>query len=155
MWELRRLTTLWAFTHCYRDSFTLPYLHYVSPAEINPFPKTEAFREVSRQKKWADAVLADTPVKVALLGEIEARVKPVKCIRLFSDGQWKSRTPKLKKNVQRVDVSEEDDESFCTECAKAPTKLFQCITVKPVLTESQGSRTFSAEARFPFNQGIL
>jgi hypothetical protein len=22
MWELRRLTTLWAFTTCYRDSFT-------------------------------------------------------------------------------------------------------------------------------------
>jgi hypothetical protein len=25
MWEPRRLTTLWAFTACYRDSFTLPY----------------------------------------------------------------------------------------------------------------------------------
>jgi hypothetical protein len=24
MWEPRRLTTLWAFTACYRDSFTLP-----------------------------------------------------------------------------------------------------------------------------------
>jgi hypothetical protein len=26
MWEPRRLTTLWAFTACYRDSFTLFYL---------------------------------------------------------------------------------------------------------------------------------
>jgi hypothetical protein len=26
MWEPRRLTTLWASTACYRDSFTLPYL---------------------------------------------------------------------------------------------------------------------------------
>jgi hypothetical protein len=25
MWEPRRLTTLWAFMACYRDSFTLPY----------------------------------------------------------------------------------------------------------------------------------
>jgi hypothetical protein len=25
MWEPRRLTTLWAFTGCYRDSFTLPF----------------------------------------------------------------------------------------------------------------------------------
>jgi hypothetical protein len=28
MWEPRRLTTLWAFTACYRDSFTLPYQLY-------------------------------------------------------------------------------------------------------------------------------
>jgi hypothetical protein len=26
MWEGRLLTTLWAFTACYRDSFTLPSL---------------------------------------------------------------------------------------------------------------------------------
>jgi hypothetical protein len=26
MWDPRRLTTLWASTACYRDSFTLPYL---------------------------------------------------------------------------------------------------------------------------------
>jgi hypothetical protein len=26
MWEPRRLTTLWASTACYRDSFTLPQL---------------------------------------------------------------------------------------------------------------------------------
>jgi hypothetical protein len=25
MWEPRRLTTLWDFTACYRDSFTLPF----------------------------------------------------------------------------------------------------------------------------------
>jgi hypothetical protein len=25
MWEPRRLTTLWAFTACYRDSFTFLY----------------------------------------------------------------------------------------------------------------------------------
>jgi hypothetical protein len=25
MWEPRRLATLWAFTACYRASFTLPY----------------------------------------------------------------------------------------------------------------------------------
>jgi hypothetical protein len=27
MWEPRRLTTLWAFTACYKDSFTLIALH--------------------------------------------------------------------------------------------------------------------------------
>jgi hypothetical protein len=26
-WEPRRLTTLWAFTACYRDSFTSPFQH--------------------------------------------------------------------------------------------------------------------------------
>jgi hypothetical protein len=26
MWEPQRLTTLWAFTACYRDSFTLTYI---------------------------------------------------------------------------------------------------------------------------------
>jgi hypothetical protein len=26
MWDPQRLTTLWASTACYRDSFTLPYL---------------------------------------------------------------------------------------------------------------------------------
>jgi hypothetical protein len=26
IWELRRLTTLWAFRACYRDSFTFTYL---------------------------------------------------------------------------------------------------------------------------------
>jgi hypothetical protein len=26
MWEPRLLTTLWAFTACYKDSFTLPFL---------------------------------------------------------------------------------------------------------------------------------
>jgi hypothetical protein len=31
MWEPRRLATLWAFTACYRDSFTLPLpLFYIS-----------------------------------------------------------------------------------------------------------------------------
>jgi hypothetical protein len=25
MWDPRRLTTLWAFTACYRDSFALPF----------------------------------------------------------------------------------------------------------------------------------
>jgi hypothetical protein len=27
MWEPQHLTTLWASTACYRDSFILPYLH--------------------------------------------------------------------------------------------------------------------------------
>jgi hypothetical protein len=36
MWERRRLTTLWAFTACYRDSFTLRYLlHWlIGPNEL-------------------------------------------------------------------------------------------------------------------------
>jgi hypothetical protein len=84
-------------------------LRHVSPTEINPFPKVAALREISKQKTWADADLTDTPVKVALLGEGEARVKPIKYIRSFSDRQGKSRKPKLKKGVRRVDVSEEEN----------------------------------------------
>jgi hypothetical protein len=36
MWEPRRLTTVWAFTACYRDSFTLPeeYVTCVHEEEI-------------------------------------------------------------------------------------------------------------------------
>jgi hypothetical protein len=29
MWEPRRLTTLWAFAACYRDSFTFTFLYYI------------------------------------------------------------------------------------------------------------------------------
>jgi hypothetical protein len=39
MWELRRLTTLWAFTACYRDSFTfllLPYCHVCQVVFFSP-----------------------------------------------------------------------------------------------------------------------
>jgi hypothetical protein len=32
-------------------------------------------------------VLADTPVKIALEAEVEARIKPVTCKRLFSGSQ--------------------------------------------------------------------
>jgi hypothetical protein len=39
------------------------------------------------QKTKASAVLADTPEKVALEAEGEARAKPVKCNKLFSDTQ--------------------------------------------------------------------
>jgi hypothetical protein len=33
MWERRRLTTLWAFTACYRDSFTF-ICAFVGPQEL-------------------------------------------------------------------------------------------------------------------------
>jgi hypothetical protein len=36
MWEPRRLTTLWAFTACYRDSFTLPYPINTSCSYFSP-----------------------------------------------------------------------------------------------------------------------
>jgi hypothetical protein len=40
MWEPRRLTTLWAFTACYRDSFT--FLQIEIRAEVKvPFGKFE------------------------------------------------------------------------------------------------------------------
>jgi hypothetical protein len=42
MWEHRRLTTLWAFTACYRDTFTFTFL----PGAITP--------EVKRQRREAD-----------------------------------------------------------------------------------------------------
>jgi hypothetical protein len=38
MWEPRRLTTLWAFMGCYRDSFTFTYLiFYLTNININIF----------------------------------------------------------------------------------------------------------------------
>jgi hypothetical protein len=37
MWEPRRLTTLWASTACYRDSFPLPLLRMFSPYEVLVF----------------------------------------------------------------------------------------------------------------------
>jgi hypothetical protein len=40
------------------------------------------------------AALADTPVKVALEAEVEARAKRVNCNRLFIDSQENSRKPK-------------------------------------------------------------
>jgi hypothetical protein len=44
MWEPRRLTTLWAFTVCYRDSFTftLPFIYFQSNLLFGQWtPKTE------------------------------------------------------------------------------------------------------------------
>jgi hypothetical protein len=40
------------------------------------------------------AVLSDSPIEVALEAEVKARPKPVKCNRLFSDSQEKSRKTK-------------------------------------------------------------
>jgi hypothetical protein len=37
VWEPRRLTTLWAFTACYRDSFTFLPTENLSP---NPLPSS-------------------------------------------------------------------------------------------------------------------
>jgi hypothetical protein len=36
MWEPRRLTTLWAYAACYRDSFTLPFYHIVFMCHAHP-----------------------------------------------------------------------------------------------------------------------
>jgi hypothetical protein len=62
-------------------------------------------------KPKVSAVLADTPVKAALEAEVEARSRPVKCKRLFSDSQEKGRKSKLKKNVGRSESSEEEDDN--------------------------------------------
>jgi hypothetical protein len=40
MWELRRLTTLWASTACYRDSFTFT-LHVIISQKIEVFIITD------------------------------------------------------------------------------------------------------------------
>jgi hypothetical protein len=61
----------------------------------------------------ARAILTHNPVKAALEVEVQASAKPVKCNKLFSDIQEKSRTPKqLKKYVRRVGFSEAEDESL-------------------------------------------
>jgi hypothetical protein len=84
---------------------------------MRPFPKAEAPRESRMQKISVGAVLTDTAVKIALEAEVEALAKPVKCNRLLSDSQEKSyKLKQLKMNVQIVELSEEEDESFCIEC---------------------------------------
>jgi hypothetical protein len=68
--------------------------------ENRPFPKAEALEEKRRQNRKENAVLADAPVNVALEAEGGARAKPVKCNRLFSGSQEKSRKRKqLEENV--------------------------------------------------------
>jgi hypothetical protein len=50
-------------------------LYHASPVEIRPLPKAGARREIRRRKTRASAVLTDTPVKVALDAEVEARAR--------------------------------------------------------------------------------
>jgi cytidylate kinase len=65
------------------------------------------------------AFLTDTPVKIALEAEVEARAKRVKYKRSFSGSQDRSiKSKKLKKYVRTVDSSEEEDEHFYIKCAK-------------------------------------
>jgi hypothetical protein len=95
-------------------------LHHVSSVEIRPFPKAEAVKETRKRKPRVSAVLTDTPVKAALEAEVEARSKPIKRNRVFRYSQEKTRKSKqLKKNVRKVESSDEEDdnECFCIECA--------------------------------------
>jgi hypothetical protein len=41
MWEPRRLTTLTAFTACYRDSFAFSYVHILSNSSFTRHPSSE------------------------------------------------------------------------------------------------------------------
>jgi hypothetical protein len=88
-------------------------LRHISPVEIRPFPKAEVLRENRKEKTRVSAVLIDTPIKTALEAEVEARAKPVKCNRLFSDSQERSRKHKqLKEHVRRVDSPEKEENAL-------------------------------------------
>jgi hypothetical protein len=43
MWEPRRLTTLWAYTACYRDSFTIIFVFNSRPTSILALIKVPLF----------------------------------------------------------------------------------------------------------------
>jgi hypothetical protein len=51
MWEPRRLTTLWGFTACYRDSFTLSQKWNSRAQEMNNNKKTKKKRIIKQFKK--------------------------------------------------------------------------------------------------------
>jgi hypothetical protein len=53
MWEPRRLTTLWASTACYRDSFTF-YLIFMRPSSLTIYNKTG----------WSDHILRMNEVRI-------------------------------------------------------------------------------------------
>jgi hypothetical protein len=51
MWEPRRLTTLWAFTACYRESFTITLVYMLITHLINPWLQSasELYRPSDRR----------------------------------------------------------------------------------------------------------
>jgi hypothetical protein len=52
-------------------------VNHICPIEKRPFRKAEALKEKRRQKRKESALLAETPVKVALEAEVGACAKPV------------------------------------------------------------------------------
>jgi hypothetical protein len=50
MWEPRRFTTLWAFTACYRDSFT--FLHYIIIIPKCPYTDKMVARKHNQDSQW-------------------------------------------------------------------------------------------------------
>jgi hypothetical protein len=63
MWELRRLTTLWAFTACYSDSFTFPTCSVI---EVSSLKRPNRSPPISHLRTKTDPV-SETSWSVAFL----------------------------------------------------------------------------------------
>jgi hypothetical protein len=62
MWEPRRLTTLWAFTACYRNSFT--FLPFVQPSNV--FVSHEVFKALPLLMQQSPAFVLEVRVEFPL-----------------------------------------------------------------------------------------
>jgi hypothetical protein len=57
MWDPRCLTTLWVSTTCYRDSFTLLYLHKVTTSlKLTWLPQLCSAHEWITKKRWQGSI---------------------------------------------------------------------------------------------------
>jgi hypothetical protein len=88
MWESRRLTTLWAFTACYRDSFTyfFTFLMYICMPVLT---QTHAYVHYVQRKicndTWLDLYGTDLNSAVPLSGRIwKPQPQPHRTLKLLS-----------------------------------------------------------------------
>jgi hypothetical protein len=88
MWDPQRLTTLWAFTACYRDSFTLLFTLY-SKSVTYMLIRSEIFSSTSLTKLKYDIYFFDTYIHFnGELKHIYNKIRAPRQLSRYSNGLW-------------------------------------------------------------------